>query len=243
MAGGTQSNTKNSLFISVTGVASNISPEITPNPTYESVWFYNNTNNTWSCTVDKSQSTGPITISASGYISHTITFGTGNESITIVMETLKYVSNLSNGTDTYIIKDANAYHTGDLATVATSGSYNDLSNKPTTVIEKQEPTSSNNYTWYRKYSDGWVEQGILNANLPQQNANTVSTSSFTLPITMANTDYAVNWARTQDGGNTMYLVQLSTTQTTTVCQMSFFSTVQTSGASKIDITVSGKAAS
>lgn len=27
------------------------------------------------------------------------------------------------------------------------------------VIETQTPNSSNNYTWYRKWSDGWVEQG------------------------------------------------------------------------------------
>ena len=27
------------------------------------------------------------------------------------------------------------------------------------VVDKQDPSSSNNYTWYRKYSDGWVEQG------------------------------------------------------------------------------------
>lgn len=27
------------------------------------------------------------------------------------------------------------------------------------VIEKQDPSAANDYTWYRKYSDGWVEQG------------------------------------------------------------------------------------
>lgn len=27
------------------------------------------------------------------------------------------------------------------------------------VIETQLPTSDNNYTWYRKYKSGWVEQG------------------------------------------------------------------------------------
>ncbi|MBS7401776.1 MAG: hypothetical protein KIG16_04650, partial [Eubacteriales bacterium] len=27
------------------------------------------------------------------------------------------------------------------------------------VIEFQAPTASNGYTWYRKYADGWVEQG------------------------------------------------------------------------------------
>lgn len=27
------------------------------------------------------------------------------------------------------------------------------------VIEYQMPTAENNYTWYRKYKSGWVEQG------------------------------------------------------------------------------------
>lgn len=27
------------------------------------------------------------------------------------------------------------------------------------VVEKQDPTSANGYTWYRKYKSGWVEQG------------------------------------------------------------------------------------
>lgn len=27
------------------------------------------------------------------------------------------------------------------------------------VVESQLPTAENNYTWYRKYKSGWVEQG------------------------------------------------------------------------------------
>ncbi|MBP9999681.1 MAG: hypothetical protein KBT14_03260, partial [Proteobacteria bacterium] len=27
------------------------------------------------------------------------------------------------------------------------------------VVESQTPTAENNYTWYRKYKSGWVEQG------------------------------------------------------------------------------------
>jgi hypothetical protein len=29
------------------------------------------------------------------------------------------------------------------------------------VVDFQAPTSANNYTWYRKYKSGWVEQGGL----------------------------------------------------------------------------------
>lgn len=45
------------------------------------------------------------------------------------------------------------------------------------VIEFQAPTAQNNYTWYRKYADGWVEQGgysggSLTVNLPVEMADT-----------------------------------------------------------------------
>lgn len=56
------------------------------------------------------------------------------------------------------------------------------------VVEKQDPTSENNYTWYRKYADGWVEQGgFLNDN------GTDGVISFNLPIEMANTLYYRNF--------------------------------------------------
>ena len=42
-----------------------------------------------------------------------------------------YINNISDGTTTYVIQDPNAVVATDLATVATSGSYNDLNDKPT----------------------------------------------------------------------------------------------------------------
>ena len=49
------------------------------------------------------------------------------------------------------------------------------------VIEFQIPTASNGYTWYRKYADGWVEQG-----------GEVTTSMVvTLPVEMSDTHYTV----------------------------------------------------
>ena len=47
------------------------------------------------------------------------------------------------------------------------------------VTEFQEPTAANNYTWYRKYADGWVEQG------GQANGN----KTVSLPITMSDANY------------------------------------------------------
>lgn len=50
------------------------------------------------------------------------------------------------------------------------------------VIEFQAPSSTNNYTWYRKYADGWVEQG--GTCTPAYAGTTVS-----FPTTMANANY------------------------------------------------------
>ena len=53
-----------------------------------------------------------------------------------------------------------------------------------TVIESQEPTASNGYTWYRKYADGWVEQGGK-----FQKMNTTSLQ-IDLPVEMVDTNYS-----------------------------------------------------
>lgn len=50
------------------------------------------------------------------------------------------------------------------------------------VIEFQAPTAQNNYTWYRLYADGWVEQGGIATN--GSGDMTVS-----LPVEMANIYY------------------------------------------------------
>ena len=49
------------------------------------------------------------------------------------------------------------------------------------VIEFQAPTAANNYTWYRKYRDGWVEQGGYGEK----------GQTITLPVEMANANYGV----------------------------------------------------
>ena len=45
------------------------------------------------------------------------------------------------------------------------------------VIETQLPTSDNNYTWYRKYASGWVEQGGY------VSATTLTTVPLPIPLT------------------------------------------------------------
>ena len=54
------------------------------------------------------------------------------------------------------------------------------------VVESQSPTAANNYTWYRKYKSGWVEQGGYHASSGTWGIYTVS-----LPIEMSNAYYTV----------------------------------------------------
>ena len=58
------------------------------------------------------------------------------------------------------------------------------------VIEFQAPTSSNNYTWYRKYADGWVEQGGI-ADGGSSTSNWSSTVIFPVEMSDANYSYQV----------------------------------------------------
>ena len=52
------------------------------------------------------------------------------------------------------------------------------------VIETQEPTGSNNYTWYRKYSNGWVEQGGKTSNFTNTSSGSSNNKNVTFPIEM-----------------------------------------------------------
>jgi hypothetical protein len=52
------------------------------------------------------------------------------------------------------------------------------------VVAFQRPTPDNNYTWYRKYADGWVEQG-------GNDYSGSGTKTITLPITMKSADYTI----------------------------------------------------
>ena len=56
-----------------------------------------------------------------------------------------------------------------------------------TVIETMKPTAGNSYTWYRKYSDGWVEQGGRHSNATDKKQGSVP---IALPIEMANEFFA-----------------------------------------------------
>lgn len=76
------------------------------------------------------------------------------------------------------------------------------------VIAFQEPTSTNNYTWYRLYADGWVEQGQFRYQLPKQ-----TTTAVTLPVEMADTNYAgqISGANTTFSAATTLSINAKTT--------------------------------
>lgn len=111
------------------------------------------------------------------------------------------------------------------------------------VINFQAPTAENNYTWYRKYADGWVEQGCLACYLPAQSANTQAATTCSLPITMADSAYHVDCIRYTDGGDSYELTQIKVTRNTNSCLVYYFSTVATSNQSQCAIRVEGMAAS
>lgn len=56
-----------------------------------------------------------------------------------------------------------------------------------TVVEFQAPTSNNNYTWYRKYADGWVEQGGVVSN---GSITTTWAVAVVFPVEMSDTNYS-----------------------------------------------------
>lgn len=55
------------------------------------------------------------------------------------------------------------------------------------VVERQNPTSANGYTWYRKYKSGWVEQGGSVTISVAANTNTSWEATF--PVEMASNSY------------------------------------------------------
>lgn len=66
------------------------------------------------------------------------------------------------------------------------------------VVDFQAPTSANNYTWYRKYKSGWVEQGGK-VSTPNGGSATVN-----LPVTMSDANYTINATGTSTVGGGDY---------------------------------------
>ena len=67
------------------------------------------------------------------------------------------------------------------------------------VVESQLPTADNNYTWYRKYKSGWVEQG----GRVQSTSTDYQEQTITFPVEMADIGYMVTITPESSYGNTM----------------------------------------
>lgn len=67
------------------------------------------------------------------------------------------------------------------------------------VIAFQAPTAENNYTWYRKYADGWVEQGGISDS-------GTSAQTISLPVTMANTNYTIEVTSVSSSSNNNVII-------------------------------------
>lgn len=59
---------------------------------------------------------------------------------------------------------------------------------PVFLVATQRPTAENNYTWYRLYSDGWVEQG---GYYDRGSFGTLWNTTITMPLEMSITNYHI----------------------------------------------------
>ena len=67
------------------------------------------------------------------------------------------------------------------------------------LVRTQKPTSSNNYTYFNLYADGWVEQGGKKYMVVPGNSQTVRTA-ISLPIEMNNVNYNTQLTQEQTTG-------------------------------------------
>lgn len=73
------------------------------------------------------------------------------------------------------------------------------------LVAVQYPTADNDYTWYRLYSDGWVEMGGLVTSI-------ASVQTLTIPVEMADTNYYTS-ITCQTLGNYLYFCGPASTTT------------------------------
>ena len=83
------------------------------------------------------------------------------------------------------------------------------------VVATQLPTEDNNYTWYRLYKSGWVEQG---------GTQSTNNTTITFPIEMANTNYTVSGPGFTIANNGAQSVTKTTTGFTTSFNTNYSST-------------------
>lgn len=131
------------------------------------------------------------------------TFQTQYSEITDKESTTTLLARISAIHDEIVAVSAQITALGDITTLRSSVATNTENisalNTRTTglldyVIESQTPTAENNYTWYRKYKSGWVEQGGIWSGSMNCTPGYEVTVNITLPISMTNKKYYANAA-------------------------------------------------
>lgn len=77
----------------------------------------------------------------------------------------------------------------ELASKVDTNLENTVYSKLDVVIDYQIPTAENNYTWYRLYKSGWVEQGACPTGI---SGNFTANTTKYFPIKMADTNYTLS---------------------------------------------------
>lgn len=104
----------------------------------------------------------------------------------------------------------------DISNVQALETRTDILEQGDYVVASQKPTSSNGYTWYRKYKSGWVEQGgRQTGNVEAQLGYDKNLGTITLPIPMQNSNYYTS------GVCTDYLLLANVSRTTTTLVLKF----------------------
>ena len=57
------------------------------------------------------------------------------------------------------------------------------------VVESQSPTAENNYTWYRKYKSGWIEQGGMDTTHRTTSSTLGATVTLSFPCSFTDNNY------------------------------------------------------
>jgi len=103
----------------------------------------------------------------------------------------------------------------------------DVSTVAHVVTEFQAPTAANNYTWYRKYADGWVEQGGF------QSSGGSGNHTITLPVEMDSTNYTPQVTR-MAGASTTGSVNIFAREPTLTTQFTYYSSDNTGAVWRVE---------
>ena len=79
-----------------------------------------------------------------------------------------------------------------------------------TVVAWQVPTAENNYTWYRKYASGWVEQGGISGT------GLGTSGTITLPIIMQDNNYTAIAGNGNNAANNYFTISRPEATATTI---------------------------